>query len=175
MLHTTEVRVPHDATHIWEGGRVKTRIDDPRGSVRIEEDSATLLVFFEPEGIWTGKAPLLEVRLLPTAAGTFEPWRLMPRLPQYLQYARATLARDDTTAAIRALRETNSTRRGLNDDFLKLVAQDYIALAAEGEPYPVKTIAENQPVDKSTASRWITAARARGFLPAVDSEREGQS
>jgi hypothetical protein len=37
-------------------------------------------------------------------------------------------------------------------------------LLAAGEPHPIKTIAANQHVDKSRASRWVKEARARGYI-----------
>jgi hypothetical protein len=161
-----EIRSPHDATPTRKDGKTEWRVDDRRVSVSIEERGATLVFFFDPDTAWTGKAPLLEVRLATPATGKFEPWPLLPRLANYLQYARAALARDDGRAAdaLGALRTLNSTRRGLDDEFLRAVALAYKALVAEGEPYPVKTLAEMQSVVKSTASRWITAARARGYL-----------
>ena len=166
----TEIRSPHDARHVPKGGRWETEIHDSRVSVSMQEQGATLRLFFDPDSAWTGEAPLLEVRLEPPAAGKFEPWQLMPQLPLYLQYAQASLAhkQHDVTAAIRALRQVNSTRRGLSDDFLWLVAKSYDALTAEGEPHPTKALARLHFVDKSTASRWVTAARARGYLPASE-------
>jgi hypothetical protein len=162
----TEIRHPHDSTVTREGGRKQTRVDDARVSVSMQEEGATLTLFFEPETAWSGEAPLLEVRLNPTAGGTFEPWRLLPQMLHHLQYARASLARDEgrADAALGALQKLNSTRRGLDDEFLRVVAHNYETLVAEGEPYPVKTLAAMRSVDKSTASRWITAARARGYL-----------
>jgi hypothetical protein len=90
----------------------------------------------------------------------------MPNLPLHLQYARASLAHraHDVVAALRALRQVSSTRRGLSDDFLRLVAQLYGSRVAESEAYPVKALAAMQHVDKSTASRWVSAARDRGLL-----------
>jgi hypothetical protein len=157
---------PHDATPIRKDGKTDWQIDDDRVSVTMQEESAALTLFFDPATAWGGEAPLLEVRLTPTAGGNFEPWRLLPRLPLHLQYARATLAhkRENVVAALRALQQVNTTRRGLSDDFLRLVAELYRALVAEGEQHPGKALAEMQHVDKSTASRWITAARRRGML-----------
>jgi hypothetical protein len=171
----TVIRDPHAATVTRSGGKRRVRVDDRRVSVAMQEQGATLTLFFEPELAWTGEAPLLELRLEPPASGKpFEPWRLVPRLPLHLQYARATLAHDhdNVTAALRALRQISSTRRGLSDDFLRLVAQAYTALVAEGEPHPIKALAEMQPVDKSTASRWVSAARERKFLPPAEAGKE---
>jgi hypothetical protein len=164
----TVIRSPHASTVTRSGGKKHVEVHDPRVSVAMQEQGVTLTLFFEAGTAWTGTAPLLEVRLEPPAStGPYEPVRLMPRLPFYLQYARATLAHnhDDVAAALRALRQLSSTRRGLSDDFVRLVAQDYTARVAEGEPHPVKALAEAQGVDKSTASRWITEARRRGFIP----------
>ena len=154
MLHRdTHVRSPHSN-------------GDRRLSVAMKEDGATLTLFFPLETGWSGESELFEVRLEPDNGTPFEPWRLMPRLPLYVQYARATLAdrRDDMAAALRALREAGTTRRGLGDDFYGLVAQSYGALVAEGERHPVKALAEMQPVDISTASRWIKEAKRRGLI-----------
>lgn len=168
----TVVRSPHDATVSRTGGRRHVQVDDPRTSVSIQEEAATLTLFFDPEKAWTGDAQLLEVRLSPTAGGEFRPWVLLSRLPRHLQYARATLAnkRGDITAALQALREHGKTRRGLSDDFLREIAQLYERLVAEGEPYPAKVLAEHQHAHKSTVSRWISAARQRGLLAPKESE-----
>ncbi len=149
----THVRSPHSRS-------------DRRLSVAMKEAGSTLTLFFPLETGWSGEAELLELRLEPDDGTRFEPWRLVPRLPLYLQYARATLAHrhDDVSAALRALRELGATRRGLGDDFYSLVAQSYEALVAEGERHPVKALAEMQPVDISTASRWIKEARGRGLI-----------
>jgi transposase len=62
------------------------------------------------------------------------------------------------------LREIGTTRRGLGDEFYRLVAQSYRAFAAEAEPYPVKALAEMHHVVISTASRWINEAKRRGYI-----------
>jgi hypothetical protein len=162
----TVIRSPHDVTVTRKGGRTERQVHDPRVSVAIQEEGATLTLFFDADTAWSGDAPLLEIGLSPTASGEFEPWRLLPNLPLHLQYARASLARQhgDVDAALRALRKVSSTRRGLSDDFLRIVAQIYESLVTEGERYPVKALAKAQHVDVSTASRWVTAARDRGLL-----------
>jgi hypothetical protein len=153
----TEVRIPHSRA-------------DGRVSVAMQADGVTLTLFFERATALTGKAPLLEIRLEPAADGRFEPAKLVPHLPLHLAYARASLAREkgDVRAAIAALRETNKPRRGLTDEFLKAVAMAYESLVAEGELAPITALAKLQPADKSTASRWVSAARARGFLTTED-------
>jgi hypothetical protein len=139
---------------------------DQRLTVEIQEEGATLTLFFDRERAFAGDAPLLEVRLTPAAGGGFEPWRLLPKLPLHSRYARAALRHDrgDAAGALRALREIDTTRRGLSDDSLRIIAELYQSLIAEGERYPVKALALTQHVDKSTASRWIKAARDRGLI-----------
>jgi hypothetical protein len=170
----TVIRSPHDATAIREGGKTRWVKQDPRVSVEMQEEGATVTLFFDPERALAGDAPLLEVRLTPTAGGEFAPWKLMAKLPIYTAYARASLTweTESAAAALRALRRVNITRRGMSDDQFRAVAETYESLIAEGERYPVKALAALQDVDKSTASRWISAARARGFLPASESEKE---
>jgi hypothetical protein len=136
-------------------------------SVEMQADGARLTLFFDPETAWTGKAPLVEVRLTPTTGGEFMPWLLMPKLPLHLQYARASIAhkRSDAATALQALRQVGKTRRGLGNDFLRIIAMQYEALVAEGERYPIKALAAAMSADKSTASRWVKEARRRGLLP----------
>lgn len=167
----TVIRNPHDATAIREGGKTRWVTHDPRVSVEIQEEGAAVTLFFDPDRALAGDAPLLEVRLTPTAGGEFAPWKLLPELPKYTAYARASLTwdTDGAGAALRALRKVNRTRRGMSDDQLRAVAESYESLIAEGEQHPVKALAALQHVDKSTASRWISAARARGLLDRKDS------
>jgi len=53
----------------------------------------------------------------------------------------------------------------LSVDFIKLVAQQYEALVAEGDPHPIKSLGELYHVTPSPASRWISRARDLGYLP----------
>jgi hypothetical protein len=162
----TVIRVPHDQTVTRKDGRTRRTTHDRRVSVAMQEEGATLTLFFDPDTALSGDAPLLEIRLTPAADGEFQPWRLLPNLPLHLQYARASLAwkRGDANAALRTLRERSFTRRGLSDSHLRYVAEIYKSLVAEGERYPVKALAAAQHVDISTASRWVTASRARGYV-----------
>jgi hypothetical protein len=139
---------------------------DDRLSVSIEEEGGTLVLFFPRDTGWSGESKLLEVQLLPRKREPFEPWKLMPRLPLLMQYARASLAHrgDDIDATLRALRAVGAPRRGHSPDFYLAVAKSYEALRAEGELHPVKALAKSQPVDISTASRWIKEARRRGLI-----------
>jgi hypothetical protein len=163
----TIIRSPHSATVTRVKGKRHVEVHDPRLSVSIVESGAVLTLFFPAETGWTGEAEPLEIKITPhEGADPFEPWRLMPRLPLYLSYARASLAHreNDIHAAMQALRALGSSRRGLGDEFYRLIAQSYEALVAEGEQHPVKALAKMQPVDISTASRWIKEARRRGYL-----------
>lgn len=132
--------------------------------VVIYESCAVLTLIFGKEG--GHEAKLSEIRLEPPGIGQFEPWHLTSRIPFLIQRARAELAANqgDPFSAIRALRQVTWTKRGFPDSFLRLVASAYGVLVADGEPHPVKALAKSQPVDVSTASRWLKAARARGFL-----------
>jgi hypothetical protein len=162
----TVIRQPHDATVERMGGGKVVTLRDPRTSVTIQESGAALSLFFDAV---TGD--LDEVRMARPETGDFEPWRLLASLPLHVQYARSALAGRGVDAAVSALRQANAPRRGITDDFLRVVAQLHGSLVSDGEPYPVKAIAGMQHVDISTASRWIAAARARGFLPAKGTER----
>jgi hypothetical protein len=144
--------------------------NDGRISVAVQDQGATLTLFFPAETGLSGEADPVEVRITPPASGKFEPWRLLPQMPLYAAHARALLAYDTRGrwAALLALQEANAPGRGLSDGFLRMVAEAYRALVAEGERYPVKAMAASQHRDKSTVSRWISAARQRGFLEAKE-------
>jgi hypothetical protein len=146
----------------------------PHVTVAMQTEGATLTLYFDRKTAFRGDAPLREVRLTPSASGTFKPELLLEHMPRYLQYARASLAHDrgGAAAALEALRHVDKTRRGLSDRFLRNVAELYGSLVAEGEAYPVKALAASQHVDKSTASRWISAARRRGLLEPKEGEKK---
>jgi DNA-binding MarR family transcriptional regulator len=69
------------------------------------------------------------------------------------------LARGARGRQMRELRRAGATRRGLSDEFYRLAAD-----AISGKEHPVKALAEMQQVDISTASRWLSSARTRGFI-----------
>jgi hypothetical protein len=162
----TVIRHPHEANVTRKAGRKHVDVIDPRVSVSMQEEGATVTLFFDPEKAHAGDAPLLEVRLTPLASGEFAPWRLLPKLPLHTRYARASLTweHEGAAAALRALQAVDERRRGLSDDRLRYVAEVYEGLVAEGEKYPIKALAAMQHVDKSTASRWVAKARERGLL-----------
>lgn len=166
LVKETEVRKPHAVIVSRRDGKKHHEVHDPRESVAMPTPGGLLTLFFDPP-IQTGA--LSEVRLDPGD----QPWRLMSRLPLYVQYARAVNAmkENDLAAALRALRSVGSGRRGHGDDFYRGIASMYDALVASGEPSPIKAIAESQPVSISAASKWVTRARELGLIE----QKKGES
>lgn len=89
----------------------------------------------------------------------------------YVRLARdhLLLNQEGIGAAIKMLRGRGRTRRGLTDDFFRLIAADYEARRQAGG-HPVKELAAAHHVDDSTASRWIKEARKRGYVTAEGEE-----
>jgi hypothetical protein len=161
----TVIRTPHDTTVTRTGGKKRVRVNDPRTSVSIKDRGCELVLFFDDPG---RQGPLLEVRLLP-ATDELAPHVLrqfLPQAPLYTQYARMVMTdnQGDWLATATALRDMGSTRRGLSDDFYRLISRNYASLRAEGEKHPVKALSEMHHVSISAASRWLTEARERGML-----------
>ena len=120
---------------------------------------------FAPDDFF-GEGPLQELRLLPDAE-ELKPRilrRFAPQAELYLAYARAGMRMEDVQAAAAALREAGGPGRGHGGEFYRKIATNYRALTAEGEPHPVKALAEIHHVSISAASRWITEARRRGYI-----------
>jgi hypothetical protein len=146
---------------------------DPRPSASMKDRGVEVVVLFDDESFKTAgaeKADVVEIRLRPSEAGPLDAGALsalMPRSGLYVRFARALSAMDFPTLEEKAklLRDFGSTKRGLTDELLETIAGQYFALQAEGEPHLVKTIATLHSVDISTASKWISRARSRGFLP----------
>jgi hypothetical protein len=68
----------------------------------------------------------------------------------------------DTTAA--ALRRVQRPTRKVDDAFLRRIAADYTARRDAGG-HPIAEITRQyQPIATSTVSRWVKAARERGFI-----------
>src|SRR5438552_3933276 len=115
---------------------------DDRFRVVIRTHGCKLVLCFADLG---RQGPLLELSVLPDSA-ELTPQALrefMPRAPLYMLYARAVMT-DNTAewrAVSKALRDMGSTRRGLTDEWYRLVATNYRALQAENEPHPVKALA----------------------------------
>jgi hypothetical protein len=138
---------------------------DRRTSVTMKTRGCDLVLFFDD---LSGDGPVRELRLLPDTA-TLDPGvfrQFMPQAPLYFQYARAAIKfdRGQVRESLVALRDVGATRRGLGEDFYRQVARQYETLIAEDEKHPVKALAAMNYVTISTASRWISGARARGLI-----------
>jgi hypothetical protein len=85
---------------------------------------------------------------------------------RYRRLARAALEADDAGAAStrRALLKSGRQRREMSDDFLSRIAHEYEVRSAQGQP-AANAIALEHGVNRSTAWRWIQAAREKGHLP----------
>ncbi len=142
-----------------------------------------LIIRFAPEDFW-GKGDVQELCLLPDTA-KLRPKVLRQFAPQaelYLAYARAAMRifeQEDVVenrwerfrGAADALRQISGPGRGLSDEFYRVVAANHRALVTEGEPHPVKAVAEIHHVTVSAASRWLTEARRRGLLKEASDAR----
>jgi len=148
-----------------------------RPSVSMKDRGVEVVVLFDDETFKTpgpNMADVVEIRLQPAKPGPLDTGALsalMPRAGLYVRYARALSAMEFATLEEKAklLRDFGSTKRGLTDELLETIAGQYRALQAEGQPHLVKAIAALHSVDISTASKWISRARSRGFLPPKDS------
>ncbi len=70
---------------------------------------------------------------------------------------------------------TRAKQQGMTDETLQLVARIYRVALLMGKP-PVKIIEEWFELPRSTAGRWVTAARKKGFLePAAGPGKPGGS
>jgi hypothetical protein len=143
----------------------------------IKHRGCCLILRFAP-GDFAAEGDVQELRLLPDTK-TLEPKVLRQFAPQaelYLAFARAAMRRwwpeqsaeirhENLAASATALRQIAGPGRGLTDEFYRTIATTYKALVAEGEPHPVKALSEINHVSISAASRWVTEARRRGYVP----------
>ena len=85
---------------------------------------------------------------------------------RYRRLALAALEADDAvlTSTRRALLKSGRQRREMSDDFLSRIAHEYAMWSAQGQA-AATVIAEEHGVNRSTAWRWIQAARDKGHLP----------
>jgi len=89
------------------------------------------------------------------------------RFREYVEYARGCIAiggipsPDPQSPGSRPRRRK---RRLLDDGFLSLIAEQYETWST-GTRGAVTALANAHGVNRSTASRWVQAARERGFLP----------
>ncbi len=87
---------------------------------------------------------------------------VISRFRAYVEYARATVEVGMT--GLTPGTKPSGRRRELTDDFLSMIADQYEAWSA-GTGRAVTEISKAHGVNRSTASRWVEAARARGLLP----------
>jgi hypothetical protein len=135
-------------------------------------------------GDFYGEGLVQELRVLPGDL-ELEPKALRhfaPSAEVYLAYARSTMQLFGTTAeearseeaaqariqrsrdAALALATVAGPGRRHTPAFYRAIANTFEALVAEGEPHPIKTIAEMHHVGISAASKWVSEARRRGYL-----------
>lgn len=99
---------------------------------------------------------------------------VVSRFRDYVEYARACIAiggrPTNDPKQTPAAQARGRRRRELTDDFLALIAEQYETWSA-GRGRAVTEIANAHGVNRSTASRWVDAARERGSLPKKDKER----
>ncbi len=84
------------------------------------------------------------------------------RFREYVEFARARVQFQAPTGPLPGSRPPGRCRE-LTDDFLGLIAQQYRAWSA-GRGRAVTEIARAHGVNRSTASRWVKAARDRNLL-----------
>jgi len=158
----TVIRQPVKTTR--RGG--KKHVVDPRTSVTMPTPGGEITLFFDGP---LADGRLREVRIEPGA----EPWRLVPQLSLYVNYARAVAAwRDaDRAAALRALMDAGVGIRGRGDGFYRAVAAEYDSLVAVGSAAPIKTIAVNANVTIAAASKWVKKARDLGYVKTKEPSR----
>jgi hypothetical protein len=155
----TMIRTPH------------SREDPSRDSVSIKDRGLELLLFFDR----ADGAPLVEVRLLPDVE-QLTPVKLrefLARSTYYERYARTVIADfwgdpARVRALVKRLRDFGSTRRGLSDEFYRVIARDHAGLMEEREPHIVKAMAALHAVTPGAASRWIKEAKRRGYIEAAN-------
>ena len=154
---------------VYTFGRDPANLGNPEAgpSVVIRERGLELELLFESR---RGDAPLLELRVMPDEAKELEPEKVrevVPPIGLYLAAARASLEWNfsEARAVAEALRKVGRPGRGHSDDFFRYLAIEYKALVEGSEKHPVKTISKHHNVGISAASRWLTEARRRGYLP----------
>jgi hypothetical protein len=155
--------------------------DGPPTAV-VSHQGIKLVLRFAP-GDLAGEGALQELRVLPDTS-QLEPRALRRFAPQaelYLSFARAAMRIlgspesepwESFRAAAQPLREIAGPGRRLSDEFYRQIARTYEALTDEGEPHPVKALSEIHSVTISAASRWVSGARDRGFLPPKNKEKD---
>src|SRR5262245_11296634 len=97
------------------------------------------------------------------------------RFREYVEFARAWVAFQGAPSSPRKTpgSQPRRRRRALTDDFLQRIAEQYQAWSDDGRA--VSELADAHGVNRSTASRWVQAARDRGHLPALVTEPLGHA
>ena len=97
------------------------------------------------------------------------------RFREYVEYARACVAFQGAPnpPAKTPGSQPRRRRRALTDAFLERIAEQYKGWSDDGRA--VSELAEAHGVNRSTASRWVQAARDRGHLPALVTEPLGHA
>jgi len=161
--------------NVWPKG-LKDEFPDGPPTAVLKHRGCELVLRFAP-GDFAGEGDIQELRLLPGTAD-LRPRVLRefaPDAEQYLAFARAAMRifgpegtpeeRDENfRAAADVLRHIAGPRRGLSDEFYKVIATSYASLVAAGEPHPVKALHKKHHVTMSAASRWLKEARRRGLI-----------
>jgi hypothetical protein len=105
----------------------------------------------------------VELERLPRPVTRADVQRVIDRFGEYVEYARAAITVGGPPQLPPGERR-QPDRRELTDAFMQLIADQYREWSA-GKGRAVTAIANAHGVNRSTASRWVDAARNRGFLP----------
>lgn len=102
---------------------------------------------------------------MPEAVDAVALQRIANSYGTYLEIARHALVLDrvGVAGALKRLRGAGRKPARLTDDFYRLIAADYEAHRQAGG-HPGRELAAKHHADPGTVSRWIKAARERGFL-----------
>jgi len=98
------------------------------------------------------------------------------RFREYVEYARGCIAIGGipTASGQTPGSQPRRRRRALTDDFLERIAEQFLTWSDDGGR-AVTEIANAHGVNRSTASRWVQAARDGGYLPPLVTEPLGHA
>ncbi len=100
--------------------------------------------------------------------------QITSRYIHWLNAARNYLALEMTKGRESSSNTARPRRSRLTDDWLRLIATEFEQRSAAGQP-AITEIAKAHQVQMSTASRWVSRAREREFLPRTRSRRNVRS
>ncbi len=94
----------------------------------------------------------------------------------YLNIARSALEfeLEDAVKQTNVLREQGQGRRGLDDSFYRLIAEQYREVSRRSD-HPTHSIALHHDVARSTASNWIAKCRELGYLGPASVGKAGET